>query len=163
MLIPSRSSNRCAHSPTAGLGRTETIWLLVLSVAVVLTILGSLNADRRGRDLRETQDELRYLAGQISFALSRDPNQGETWPDALHGEGALPKGLVESQSLASVLPEHVFLPDDPHGHAYSLRRTGPRAWILAASDANGQLFPLDQTDALHAAREAETALDIRLP
>jgi hypothetical protein len=137
--------------------------LLVLSVAVVFAILGSLNADRRGRDLRETRDELRYLAGQVSFALSRDASLGEGWPDALHGAGELPKGLANSEALATVLPPHVFLPDDPYGRAYSLRRTGPRTWVLAAADPDGKLFALEQTDALHAAREAETALDIRLP
>jgi hypothetical protein len=163
MLIPSRFSNRCATSRTAGLGRTETLWILILSVAVVFTILGTLNADRRGRDLRETQDGLRYLAGQISFALSRDPSVGESWPDALHGEGKLPEGLSESQALSSVLPAHVFVPDDPHGRAYSLRRTGPRAWVLAAADPDGRLFALDQADTIRAARDAEMAIDIRFP
>lgn len=129
----------------------------------MFAILGSLNADRRGRDLRETQDELRYLAGQISFALTRDSSLGESWPDALHSAGELPEGLDESQALASVLPEHVYLPDDPYGHAYSLRRTGPRSWVLAAADSDGLLFPLESSDALTAAREAETAIDIRLP
>lgn len=129
----------------------------------MFAILGSLNADRRGRDLRETQDELRYLAGQISFALSEDPSQGENWPDALHGEGELPEGLSDSQALASVLPAHVFVPDDPHGRAYALRRSGPRAWILSAADPDGTLFGLDQDSKLEAARAAETAVDIRLP
>jgi hypothetical protein len=163
MLIPSRFSHRCLAPRTSGLGRTETLWLLVLGVAVVFAILGSLNADRRGRDLRETQDELRYLGGQISFALTQDPDSGENWPDTLHGAGELPQGLSGSQDLASVLPAHIFVPVDPHGRAYSLRRIGPRAWVLAAADPNGSLFSLDQAAALSAAREAETAMDIRLP
>lgn len=163
MLIPSRFS-KCRCLPrTAGLGRTETLWLLALGVAVVFAILGSLNADRGGRDLRETQDELRYLAGQISFALSVDANQGEDWPDALHSEGELPVGLEGSQALSSVLPAHVFLPDDPYGRAYTLRRIGTRAWVLAAADPEGKLFDLQQEAELQAARANETALDIRLP
>jgi len=136
---------------------------VVLSVAVVFAILGSLNADRRGRDLRETQDELRYLAGQISFALTQDPGLGADWPDALHGEGEIPNGLGESQAMSTVLADHVFVPDDPHGRAYSLRRIGPRAWLLAAADSDGNLFSVDQQAALSAARAAETAMDIRLP
>lgn len=162
MLIPSRFSNRPPHKRCAGLGRAETLWILVLSVAVVFAILGSLNSDRANRDLRETRDELRYLAGQISFALVQDEQRGESWPDVLIGNGEAPEGLGESAALRNYLPEHVFVPEDPHGRAYALRRVGPRRWVLQAADPQGDLIALDDEQALEEARGDETAIDIRL-
>lgn len=162
MLKLSRSSS-AARRPRSGLGRTESIWLIVLGVGVAFAILGSLRADRGARDLREARDELRYLAGQISFALHADPEKGEDWPDTLASEGELPSEAGAAASLAEVLGASIFLPSDAAGRAYLLRRTGTRAWLLSAATEDGKPLDLSNESALEAARANELAIDLRLP
>ncbi|MCH2100828.1 MAG: hypothetical protein MK209_02780 [Planctomycetes bacterium] len=152
-----------AHGTRAGLGRAETLWLIVLAAGVIFSILGSLNADRDGRDLREARDELSYLAGQISFALRQDANQGKNWPEALVSTGSVPNSWQGTPSLATVLGESTFLPSNPEGYAYHLQRHGPRAWVLSAALADGSALDLSDREALAEARQNKLALDLRLP
>lgn len=162
MLKLSRSSSAARRS-RSGLGRTEAIWLFVLGAGVAFAILGSLRADRGARDQREARDELRYLAGQLSFALHADAEKGEDWPDSLASQGDLPEGWKDTASMAEVLGASIFLPSDAAGRAYLLRRTGPRTWVLSAATESGAALDLADAAALEAARSSELALDLRLP
>lgn len=130
---------------------------------MTFAILGSLGADHRARDLREVQDELLYLAGQLSFALNQDADGGATWPDALWTEGSRPAGAGEAAALADFLAPELFLPADPNERAYAVRRLGPKAWLISAQQGDRGLIALDDEAALQKAREDGTAVDVRLP
>lgn len=162
MLQLSRSALAARHA-RAGLGRTESVWIVVLAAGIAFAILGSLSADRDARDLREARDELRYLAGQLSFALHAASDQGEAWPDAMASEGSRPDNWQAMPSMATVLGESAFLPSDASGRAYHLQRTGPRSWVLSAPRADGSALDLADEAALAQARQDELALDLRLP
>ena len=135
----------------------------MLAAGVAFAILGSLGADRDARDLRESRDELRYLAGQLSFALHAAADQGESWPDAMASAGTLPDSWADRPTMAAVLGESIFLPSDAAGRAYHLQRSGPRAWVLSAPTADGAALDLADEDAVDQARRDELALDLRLP
>lgn len=162
MSKPPGSGSPALHA-RAGLGRAEAIWLLILSAAVVFAILGSLGADRNARDLREKQDELRYLAGQLSFAMSQASDAGESWPAVLVTPGTSSPELQSAESLATALGSATYLPVGPDGGAYLARRVGPRAWVLSAPGAQGEVLDLADEAALEQARRDELALDVRLP
>lgn len=135
----------------------------MLAAGVAFAILGSLDADRDARDLREARDELRYLAGQLSFALHEAADQGESWPDAMASAGTLPEGWQDRPSMAAVLGDAIFLPSDAAGRAYHLQRSSPRAWILSAPRADGEALDLADEAAVNQARREELAIDLRLP
>ena len=162
MLKLSRSALAARHA-RAGLGRTESVWIIVLAAGIAFAILGSLSADRDARDLREARDELRYLAGQLSFALHATADRGESWPDAMASAGSRPDSWEDKPSMAAVLGESAFLPSDADGRAYLLQRTGPRTWVLSAPLADGAALDPEDEAAMEQARRDALALDLRMP
>jgi len=150
-----------ARSNCKGLTRTETIWVFILVAVCAFAILGSLRSDEAGRNLREAQDELQYLAGQVRFALEVDPLHGEAWPPLMISEGTSPSGLAATESLSRALGSELFLPSDPWGSAYVCEKRAPGQWDLWSAGPAAQA--IREADKLARAREQGLLIELRLP
>jgi hypothetical protein len=138
----SRIARAARRSTISGLTRVELIWIVVCGVAVTAIILGTLRVDMGNAQMRQSQDHLQYLIGQLRFAIEVDPQRGASWPAFMQGPGMTPAGLSEPQGqpIAEVLPTDHYVPIDPWGRAYlMLRNPDGNGWTIGSSGPDGMI------------------------
>ena len=112
-----------SHPPPSrsGLTSAELVWTIGLLIAVTALILGTTQHDLKQAKLRRAASALDYLVGAIHLEMKNLPVA--SLPTLLLGPGVPPLPLTESEKrLSQVLPKNFFLPEDPWGRAYVLKK-----------------------------------------
>ncbi|MFQ5748101.1 MAG: type II secretion system protein [Planctomycetota bacterium] len=120
----------------------EFLWAVLLLGAMVWVILGTKGREMDQTRIQQARDTLVHLAAMLEMeSADRAPS---TWPFPLLGPGTPPAGLEPAPQarIKDLFPE-LWVPPDPWGHAFLLRRyptpQGVRA-ALACAGPEGR-FP----------------------
>ena len=132
----------------SGLTSAELVWTVGLLIAVTALILGTTQHDLKQAKLRRATNALDYLVGAIHFEMKHLPVG--SLPTVLLGPGLPPHPLSEAeQRLSQFLPKDCFLPEEPWGKAYVLRKVdGKNRWQVLCAGPDGKLATPNASDAL---------------
>ncbi|MDP6941769.1 MAG: hypothetical protein QGH51_07055 [Planctomycetota bacterium] len=107
---------RPPRSTTAGLARSEILWILGLALVSTLAILWTLRTERERAFKRHAHDGLEHLRGMIEM-LDSAPTGDHIWA----GTGKLPLSIQDFEPLTDLLGEFAWTGPDPWGGSFILR------------------------------------------
>ena len=110
-----------------------------MSAFILGIIFWSWRTDLTQARQRLANQQLNYLAGQIRYVMEVQADQLEQWPPLLSGPGNQPSALeqLNPASFSQVLPEYVYLPEDPWQGAWSLQLAADGTWWLLGLGPSG--------------------------